>query len=146
MANIRSIDAGHYRIPLDVALTDSTHGVMTAFEIVTVRVTDTDGIEGVGYTYTTGRNGGAIYSIVKDEIAAVAKVDRSEDEEVEYQQDEEGNLILDEEGNPIPVATAEDGEDSEGGTTEEGADSSSDSTQGEESGTDLDNDSEDDVE
>ncbi|MEM8975637.1 MAG: mandelate racemase/muconate lactonizing enzyme family protein [Pseudomonadota bacterium] len=72
MANIRSVVAGHYRIPLDVALTDSTHGVMTAFEIVTVRVTDTDGIEGVGYTYTTGRNGGAIYSIVKDEIAAVA--------------------------------------------------------------------------
>ncbi|MEM9359198.1 MAG: mandelate racemase/muconate lactonizing enzyme family protein [Pseudomonadota bacterium] len=71
MANIRSVEAGHYRIPLDVALTDSTHGVMTAFEIVTVRVTDVDGIEGVGYTYTTGRNGGAIYSTVKDEIAAV---------------------------------------------------------------------------
>ena len=72
MANIRSVVGGHYRIPLDVALTDSTHGVMTAFEIVTVRVTDEDGVEGVGYTYTTGRNGGAIYSIVKDEIAAVA--------------------------------------------------------------------------
>ena len=40
MAAIRSVEAGHYRIPLDVALTDSTHGVMTAFEIVTLRVLD----------------------------------------------------------------------------------------------------------
>ena len=46
---------------VNVALTDSTHGVMTAFEIVTVRVTDEDGMEGVGYTYTTGRNGGPTY-------------------------------------------------------------------------------------
>ena len=35
MATIETIDIGHYRIPLDVPLTDSTHGVMTAFEIVT---------------------------------------------------------------------------------------------------------------
>ena len=52
MARIAEITAGHYRIPLPVALSDSTHGTMTAFELITVRVRDADGEEGVGYTYT----------------------------------------------------------------------------------------------
>ena len=69
MSRIVAIDAAHYRIPLDVALSDSTHGVMTAFELITVRVRDAEGAEGVGYTYTTGRNGAAIHSILAKEIA-----------------------------------------------------------------------------
>jgi len=68
MAKITALDAGHYRIPLDVALSDSTHGVMTAFEILTIRVRDAEGAEGVGYTYTCGRNGGAIHSILAREL------------------------------------------------------------------------------
>ena len=56
MPKIKSVDAGFYRIPLEVALSDSTHGVMEAFELITVRVRDADDQEGVGYTYTTGRN------------------------------------------------------------------------------------------
>ncbi len=81
MARIQTITAGHYRIPLDVALSDSTHGVMTAFELVTVRVRDADGEEGVGYTYTTGHNGRAIYATLAHdipEIAADADADRIE--------------------------------------------------------------------
>ena len=35
-----------------------------AFELVTCRVRDADGAEGVGYTYTVGRNGGAIADIL----------------------------------------------------------------------------------
>ena len=50
MATIRSVTAGFYRIPLEVALSDSTHGVMEAFELITVRVRDADDQEGVGYT------------------------------------------------------------------------------------------------
>ena len=61
MAKLKSINAEHFRIPLDVPASDSTHGVMTSFELVTVRVADADGQEGVGYTYTTGHNGGAIH-------------------------------------------------------------------------------------
>jgi hypothetical protein len=61
MAKIANVETGHYRIPLDIVLTDSTHGAMTAFEIITVRVRDSDGAEVVGYTYTTGRNGAAIH-------------------------------------------------------------------------------------
>jgi L-alanine-DL-glutamate epimerase-like enolase superfamily enzyme len=71
MPAIRSFATGHYRVPLPVALSDSTHGTMTAFEVVTVRVTDADGQEGVGYTYTTGRNGGAIADILRREITEI---------------------------------------------------------------------------
>jgi len=69
MPAIRSVQPGYYRIPLPTALTDSTHGVMRDFELLTVRVTDADGAEGVGYSYTVGRNGGAIHDILAREIA-----------------------------------------------------------------------------
>ena len=55
MARIETIDAGFYRIPLPVILSDSTHGEIKAFELLTLRVRDSDGAEGVGYTYTVGR-------------------------------------------------------------------------------------------
>ena len=71
MAKLRSIDADHFRIPLDAPASDSTHGVMTSFELVTVRVFDADGQEGVGYTYTTGRNGGAIHHMLTREIPEI---------------------------------------------------------------------------
>ena len=73
MARIAKIETGHYRIPLPVALSDSTHGVMTAFEVITVRVTDADGQAGVGYTYTTGHNGGAIAVLARREIPEIVE-------------------------------------------------------------------------
>lgn len=72
MPLIADIRADLYRIPLPVALTDSTHGTMRAFELVTARVRDADGAEGVGYTFTVGRNGSAILATLRDEIAEVA--------------------------------------------------------------------------
>ena len=69
MANLVSIRCGFYRIPLPVVLSDSTHGEMRAFELNTVRLTDAEGAEGVGYTYTAGRNGAAVYAILEREIA-----------------------------------------------------------------------------
>jgi L-alanine-DL-glutamate epimerase-like enolase superfamily enzyme len=68
MTRIRNIETGHHRIPLAVTLSDSTHGQITAFELLTVRIRDTDGAEGVGYTYTVGRNGGAVADILRREI------------------------------------------------------------------------------
>ena len=65
MPAIRSIEPGFYRIPLPEVLTDSTHGEMRAFELNTVRVRDADGAEGVGYTYTVGRNGGAVDAVLR---------------------------------------------------------------------------------
>lgn len=72
MSRLDRIEAGHYRIPLPEVLTDSTHGAMAAFELITCRVTDADGAEGVGYTYTVGRNGGAVHQILAREIAELA--------------------------------------------------------------------------
>jgi L-alanine-DL-glutamate epimerase-like enolase superfamily enzyme len=68
MAAIETIETGHYRIPLAITLSDSTHGQITAFELLTVRIRDTDGAEGVGYTYTVGRSGGAVADILRREI------------------------------------------------------------------------------
>lgn len=72
MPAIARIEAGHYRIPLPEVLSDSTHGAIPAFELITCRVWDADGAEGMGYTYTVGRNGGAIRHILAEEIAEVA--------------------------------------------------------------------------
>ena len=71
MPAIRSIEPGFYRIPLPEVLTDSTHGEMSAFELNTVRVRDADGAEGVGYTYTVGRNGGAVDAVLRRELAEI---------------------------------------------------------------------------
>jgi L-alanine-DL-glutamate epimerase-like enolase superfamily enzyme len=72
VAKLARIEAGHYRIPLPEVLTDSTHGAMTHFELVTCRLRDADGAEGSGYTYTVGRNGGAAHDILAREIAELA--------------------------------------------------------------------------
>jgi L-alanine-DL-glutamate epimerase-like enolase superfamily enzyme len=71
MPAIASIEPGFYRIPLPTVLTDSTHGEMRAFELVTARVRDGEGAEGVGYTFTVGRNGGAIHDVLSREIAEI---------------------------------------------------------------------------
>ncbi|GEO37620.1 L-alanine-DL-glutamate epimerase-like enolase superfamily enzyme [Skermanella aerolata] len=68
MARLTSIEPGFYRIPLPTVLTDSTHGEMKAFELNTVRLRDADGAEGTGYTFTVGRNGGAVDSVLTREM------------------------------------------------------------------------------
>jgi L-alanine-DL-glutamate epimerase-like enolase superfamily enzyme len=69
MSSISTVTAGYYRIPLPVVLTDSMHGEMTTFELVTVRIRDADGAEGAGYTYTVGRNGAAIHATLERDMA-----------------------------------------------------------------------------
>src|SRR5437667_5498471 len=66
---IKDIRADHYRIPLPVVLSDSTHGSIPAFELITVRVRDADGAEGVGYTYTVGTGGAAILALLGRDLA-----------------------------------------------------------------------------
>jgi len=66
---IVSFAASYYRIPLETPLTDSTHGEILAFELNTVRLRDANGAEGVGYTYTCGRNGAAIDATLRRDIA-----------------------------------------------------------------------------
>jgi L-alanine-DL-glutamate epimerase-like enolase superfamily enzyme len=66
---IASVQADHYRVPLPVAVSDSTHGVMEAFELITVRLRDRDGVEGLGYTYTVGAGGGAVHDLIRRDLA-----------------------------------------------------------------------------
>jgi L-alanine-DL-glutamate epimerase-like enolase superfamily enzyme len=71
MPTIASIRPDFYHVPLPVVLTDSTHGEMGYFELVTVRVMDSEGVEGVGYTYTVGAGGGAIHDMIRRDLAPV---------------------------------------------------------------------------
>ena len=66
---LREVRADHYRIPLPVALSDSTHGVIEGFELVTVRLRDEEGAEGVGYTYTVGTGGAAVHALLGRDLA-----------------------------------------------------------------------------
>src|SRR4051812_49818183 len=81
MALIKAVETGLYRIPLTVTLSDSTHGEIAAFELVTCRVYDSDGAEGTGYTYTVGRNGGAIADILRREIPELIEGREADDTE-----------------------------------------------------------------
>jgi L-alanine-DL-glutamate epimerase-like enolase superfamily enzyme len=85
MARITSVETGLYRIPLSVTLSDSTHGEINAFELITARVRDGDGAEGVGYTYTVGRSGGAIADILKREVPALVEGREADETEAIWQ-------------------------------------------------------------
>ncbi len=62
---IASLDCSLYLVPLPVPLSDSTHGEIPGFELVTVQVRDNEGLEGVGYTYTVGVAGVAIQALIE---------------------------------------------------------------------------------
>jgi L-alanine-DL-glutamate epimerase-like enolase superfamily enzyme len=66
---IREVRADHYVIPLSTPLSDSTHGTIEGFELVTARVRDADGAEGVGYTYTVGAGGAAVHALIARDLA-----------------------------------------------------------------------------
>lgn len=66
---VSALRCDRYRIPLPVALSDSTHGEMTAFDLVTARIADAEGREGLGYTYAgSGAGAGAIRALVEDDL------------------------------------------------------------------------------
>src|SRR5215831_12142908 len=78
---IAFIGVDHYRIPLPVVLSDSTHGDIGEFEIATVRLRDAAGAEGVGYTYTVGKGGAAVAALVERDLRPLligAEADRIE--------------------------------------------------------------------
>jgi L-alanine-DL-glutamate epimerase-like enolase superfamily enzyme len=66
--NIDSIQADRFSIPLPETLSDSTHGEMSHFELITVRIRDQDGAEGLGYTYTVGPAADAILSLIQEDM------------------------------------------------------------------------------
>lgn len=64
MAELEAVDVRSYRVPLPEVLTDSTHGVMAQFELVTVTVRDVDGAEGLGYTYAVNSGADAFRALI----------------------------------------------------------------------------------
>ena len=81
MTTIASVRTDYYLVPLEVVLSDSTHGSIPHFELVTVRIMDDDGIEGVGYTYAVNSGGAAFKTLIDTYLAPVvvgADVDASE--------------------------------------------------------------------
>jgi L-alanine-DL-glutamate epimerase-like enolase superfamily enzyme len=85
MACIKDIETALFRIPLAATLSDSTHGEIDAFELVTLRIHNADGAEGVGYTYTVGRNGGAIADILRREVPDLIGGTEADDTEAVWQ-------------------------------------------------------------
>src|SRR5260370_36285707 len=71
MKTIGHLAVDHYRIPLPAVLSDSTHGDIAEFELVTVRLRDTAGAEGLGYTYTVGKGGAAIAALIERDLRAL---------------------------------------------------------------------------
>jgi L-alanine-DL-glutamate epimerase-like enolase superfamily enzyme len=66
--SIRDLRTRLFRIPLDEVLSDARHGDHTHFELVTVTVILADGREGTGYSYTGGRGGHAITSLIEHDL------------------------------------------------------------------------------
>ncbi|MEJ8849051.1 mandelate racemase/muconate lactonizing enzyme family protein [Variovorax rhizosphaerae] len=64
MSRLQTVQTLHCRLALPQTLSDSMHGDMRAFELNLVRLRDEEGAEGVGYTYTCGRNGAAIEAVL----------------------------------------------------------------------------------
>ena len=57
-----------YQIPLAEVLVDAEHGEHTHWELVTVTLVDEDGQDGTGYTYTGGKGGKAIWSLIDSDL------------------------------------------------------------------------------
>jgi len=66
---ISSIKVRLFDVPLAEILTDAKHGDHTHFELVTATVKLSDGSEGTGYTYTGGKGGRAIESMITHDLA-----------------------------------------------------------------------------
>jgi len=65
---LTDLKTDYFRIPLATTLSDSTHGDMSVFELITVRIRDKDGAEGLGYAYTVHVGGRAIHSLIDDDL------------------------------------------------------------------------------
>jgi len=55
-------------VPLAEVLVDAKHGAHTHFELITVTITDSDGLAGTGYTYTGGKGGHAIVAMLEHDL------------------------------------------------------------------------------
>ncbi|MEM6848729.1 MAG: mandelate racemase/muconate lactonizing enzyme family protein [Pseudomonadota bacterium] len=69
MARIEHVETRLFRVPLDEVLSDAKHGDHTHFELITVQIATSDGLEGTGYSYTGGFGGHAIKAMIEHDMA-----------------------------------------------------------------------------
>jgi len=69
MTAIKRIETRLFHVPLAEVLVDAKHGNHTLFELVTATVTLEDGSKGTGYTYTGGKGGYAIATMIHHDLA-----------------------------------------------------------------------------
>jgi L-alanine-DL-glutamate epimerase-like enolase superfamily enzyme len=69
MAKLEEITVRRFRVPLPVVLSDSTHGTIEAFELITTTLRDAEGATGLGFTYTVGHGGAAIEALLAHDLA-----------------------------------------------------------------------------
>ncbi|MFA3919812.1 mandelate racemase/muconate lactonizing enzyme family protein [Ruegeria hyattellae] len=68
MSRITAIETRLFHIPLTEVLVDAKHGDHHFFELITATVRLADGSEGTGYTYTGGKGGHAIASMIVHDL------------------------------------------------------------------------------
>ena len=69
MTAIEKVTVRCFDVPLAEILSDAKHGDHTHFELVTVTIRTSDGQTGTGYTYTGGKGGRAIVSMIEHDLA-----------------------------------------------------------------------------
>jgi L-alanine-DL-glutamate epimerase-like enolase superfamily enzyme len=86
MTKVVKLETHYFKLPLDEILIDAKHGNHSHFELIITQVFDQDGEFGTGYTYTGGRGGKAIYSMLQEDIAPF--IQGMQAEQVEHIYDE----------------------------------------------------------
>lgn len=71
MTTIQSVQTDYFLVPLDTVLSDSTHGAIPHFELVTVQITDSDGAVGLGYSYAVNSGARAFHALIEGYLAPV---------------------------------------------------------------------------
>ena len=84
MAKITTLKTHYYKLPLDEVLVDAKHGYHSHFELIIVQVFDEGGEFGTGYTYTGGRGGKAILSMLQEDLVPLVQGMQSEKVEEIY--------------------------------------------------------------
>ena len=66
---ITRIEGKLFAIPLPDVLSDAMHGDITHFQLITATITQADGRQGTGYTYTVGKGGHGILATIRHDLA-----------------------------------------------------------------------------
>lgn len=75
MPRIETLETILYRIPLAVPVQAASTGVMSDFDMVMVRLRDSDGVEGCGYTALMAGQGAAVATIIDNVYADIVRAE-----------------------------------------------------------------------